>query len=94
MGKIILNVVPMIPLLNRLFNPKKFEFLIFEGLFFKSGKEHRLHELFESLLVTEKLYSALFWMDKKCPVYNSLNKYGKLGLAHHFVCLLYTSRCV
>lgn len=85
MGKIILNVVPVIPLLNQLFNPKKFEFLAFEGLFFKPGKEHCLYEIFEGLLAKEKLKSALFWMDEKCPYYKSLTGYGKLGLINNFV---------
>jgi len=85
MGKIILNIVPMIPLLNRLFNPKKFEFLAFEGLFFKPGNESKLHELFEGLLAKEKLKSALFWMDEKCPYYKTLSAYGKNGLINNFV---------
>ncbi len=85
MGKIILKVVPRIPLLNQLFNPKKFEFLAFEGLFFKPGKEKRLHELFEGLLAQEKLKSALFWLDEKCPWYKALTQYGRSGLINKFV---------
>ena len=84
-GKIILNVVPKIPLLNKLFNPKKFEFLAFEGLYFKPGNENRLHELFEALLAQEKLKSALFWMAEKSPYYKSLTQYGNLGLINKFV---------
>jgi len=85
MGKIILSVVPRIPLLNQLFNPDKFEFLAFEGLYFKPGKENRLHELFEGLLAQEKLKSSMFWLDVKCPVYKILNDYGRLGLINNFV---------
>lgn len=85
MGKIILRVVPKVPLLNKLFNPKKFEFLAFEGLYFKPGKENRLHELFEGLLEKEKLKSAMFWMAEKCPVYKALISYGRLGLINKFV---------
>lgn len=85
MGKIILNVVPLIPLFNKLFNPKKFEFLAFEGLFFKPGNEDRLHDLFKGLLAQEKLKSSLFWMGEKCPYYKALNNYGRLGLINNFV---------
>lgn len=85
MGKIILNVVPRIPLFNKLFNPKKFEFLAFEGIYFKPGKEKFLHELFEGLLAKEKLKSALFWMGEKCPWYRTLNQYGRSGLINKFV---------
>jgi L-amino acid N-acyltransferase YncA len=85
MGKVILNIVPVIPVLNRLFNPKKFEFLAFEGIFFKPGYEHILFDLFEGLLAKENLKSALFWMDEKCPYYKTLVTYGKLGLINNFV---------
>jgi hypothetical protein len=85
MGKIILNVVPRIPLLNKLFNPKKFMFLAFEGLYFKPGKEKQLHELFEGLLAQEKLKSALFWMGEKCPWRQALTRYGRMGLINKFV---------
>ncbi|MBK9570833.1 MAG: GNAT family N-acetyltransferase [Chitinophagaceae bacterium] len=85
MGKMILKAVPKIPLLNKLFNPKKFEFLAFEGLYFKPGKEDRLQELFEGLLAQEKLKSALFWMAEKCPSYKALMNYGRFGLINQFV---------
>jgi L-amino acid N-acyltransferase YncA len=85
MGKMMLNVVPGIPLLNKLFNPKKFEFLAFEGICFKPGKEKLLHELFEGLLAREKLKSALYWMGEKCPYRNALTRYGRMGLINKFV---------
>ena len=85
MGKIILNIVPRIPLLNKLFNPKKFLFLAFEGIYFKPGKEKQLQELFEGLLAQEKLKSALFWMGEKCPWRQELTRYGRLGLINKFV---------
>jgi RimJ/RimL family protein N-acetyltransferase len=84
-GKMILSVAPLIPLLNRLFNPKKFEFLAFEGLYFRPGKEHRLHELFEGLLAQEKLNTALFWMDEKSPDYKALAQFGRMGFINRFV---------
>lgn len=85
MGKIILATVPWVPLINRLFNPKKFEFLAFEGLIIKPGHEHRLQELFAGLLAKENLRSAMFWMDERCPWYKTLLKFGRLGLINQFV---------
>lgn len=85
MGKIIMNVLPHTPFLKRLFNPKKHEFLAFEGIYFKPGYEHKLHELFESLLHREKLNSALFWMGETCPYRKSILEFGKLGLIDQFV---------
>lgn len=84
-GKIIMNVVPHIPILNKLFNPKRFEFLAFEGIYFKSGYEHKLHELFEGLLAKENLKSSMFWMGETCPVKKDILKKGNLGLIHTFL---------
>lgn len=84
-GKIIMNVVPLIPLLNGLFNPKSFKFLAFEGIYFKPGSEHKLYELFEGLLAKENLKSSIFWMGDNCPVRKSIEETGSLGLIHSFV---------
>jgi len=85
MGKIIMNVLPNLPLINRLFNPKRFEFLAFEGIYFKHGHEHTLQKLFEGLLHQEKLHSALFWMGENCPYRQKLVMHGNLGLMNLFV---------
>jgi hypothetical protein len=60
-GKIVMNIVPVIPVLNKLFNPKRFEFLAFEGIYFKPGYEKQLYSLFEGLLAKDNLKSAIFW---------------------------------
>jgi len=84
-GKIIMHVLPHLPLINKLFNPNKFDFLAFEGIYFKAGHEKKLHQLFETLLAQEKLYSSLFWFGEKCPVRQSILQYGNLGLLNSFV---------
>ncbi|MBL7827473.1 MAG: GNAT family N-acetyltransferase [Saprospiraceae bacterium] len=85
MGKLIINVVPYIPLLNGLFNPSRFEFLAFEGIFVKPGYENRLAELFESLLAKEKLKSGMFWLGESCPIRDQILKNISTGLLHAFV---------
>jgi len=85
MGKIVMNLVPVIPILNTLFNPKRFEFLAFEGIYFKSGYEDQLYTLFEGLLAKENLKSAMFWLGKNCPIRKNILKKGQLGLIHTFV---------
>ena len=84
-GKIIMNVIPLIPILNKLFNPKRFEFLAFEGIYFKPGYEHKLYSLFEGLLAREKLKSSMFWMGRNCPVRKKIMKNGNLGMIHSFI---------
>ncbi len=85
MGKIIMNVVPQVPLLNKLFNPKRFEFLAFEGVYVKPGYEAQLGELFEGLLAKEKLKSAMYWMAENCPVRKRIMENVKPGLLHSFI---------
>jgi len=84
-GKIIMNVLPHTPLINRLFNPKKFQFLAIEGIYFKEGHLDTLLQLFEGLLHQEKINAALFWFAEDCPYRAALLKTGKLGLLHSFV---------
>jgi hypothetical protein len=85
MGKVIMNVLPHVPFLNKLFNPRRHEFLAFEGIYFKSGHEEKLHLLFEHLLHREKLNTALFWMGETCPYRKRIVALGNLGLINHFV---------
>lgn len=84
-GKIIMHVLPLIPLINKLFNPKKFNFLCFEGIYFKKGYEKKLLQLFEGLLAQEKQHSSLFWLGETCPVRKQILSNGKLGLLNNFV---------
>lgn len=84
-GKLIVNTLPYIPLLKKLFNPKHFAFAGFEGVYFKEGHENALHELFEGLLAQFGLNSAMFWLAEKCPYGKKLAAFGKLGLLHSFV---------
>lgn len=85
MGNIIMKGVPIIPVLNTLFNPKRFEFLAFEGIYVKSGYEDQLYALFEGLLAKEHLKSSMFWLGETCPIRTQLLKKGHLGLIHRFV---------
>lgn len=85
LGKILLKVIPHLPLLNTIFNPRKFKFASFEGIYFKPGYEDRLFELFEGLLVKQKLKTALFWMAEQSPHYEKIITHGRLGLFHNFV---------
>jgi RimJ/RimL family protein N-acetyltransferase len=84
-GKIVMNVVPVIPVLNKLFNPKRFEFLAFEGIYVEPGFEKLLTDLFEGLLAKEKLKSAMYWLHENCPVRKRILEKGKTGLIHSFI---------
>ncbi len=79
-GKITMKVLPLVPLISRLFNPKKFTPAIFEGIFFKEGHEQHLIELLEAVLEKMKLNTALIWLDNQSPLYKLLRNSKQLGL--------------
>jgi RimJ/RimL family protein N-acetyltransferase len=84
-GKLIMNIVPLIPVINKIFNPKRFEFLAFEGIYCKEGCEDKLYSLFESLLAKENLRSAMFWLGDNSPLRKKLEAKARLGLIHSFI---------
>ncbi len=88
-GKIIMHLLPYLPLLNRLFNPKKHCFLSLEGLYYKDGHQKELIILIEGLLNRFKMTSALIMLDKISPL-NQLftNNLGILNRISKKVCSL------
>lgn len=84
-GKILLSILPRLPIINQMFNPRHFEFITFEGIYHKVGEEAALYELIEGLLAQEKLKTAIFWLAKDAPLTQMILQRGKLGLMHQFV---------
>ena len=68
-GAFLLHVLPYFPLVNRYFNPKKFEFLTFDYMYVKSGHEDKLELLMESLLNKYKVTFSLIWQDLKSSLH-------------------------
>lgn len=81
-GKLILSIVPKIPLLNRLFNPSAFKFAAFEGLWHLPGYENRLFDLMETALADLKLNTGMLWLDRKSPL-DPIIRGGHLGILQH-----------
>lgn len=81
-GKIILNVLPKLPVLNKLFNPD-YRFVALEGLYVKKGHQQSLTALLESVLAIHKLSSGLIWLDTDSELYQMVSKLPK-GLMNYF----------
>lgn len=79
-GKIMINGLPYVPLISRLFNPKDFRFAGFEGIYCKKGYEKELFTLMESACSALNLYTGMLWMDSQSAMYDSLKNAGKWGL--------------
>ncbi|MCB0583821.1 MAG: hypothetical protein KDD06_00610 [Phaeodactylibacter sp.] len=81
----LLPVIPYTPLISRIFNPRDFRFLTFEGFFVEPGCEHRLQDILEALLARYGHHSALFWLDERDPFHQVLLEHNSMGLLHRFV---------
>ncbi len=81
-GKLILSILPRIPFLNRIFNPKAFKFGAYEGLWHLPGYESRLFDLMESALAALKLNTGMTWLDRKSPL-DPVIRGGHLGILQH-----------
>ena len=79
-GKIMMNVLPHIPIANRLFHPD-FKFLVFDSMFCKEGKEEQLLELLGHVLSEfGDVYSGWVMLDQEAPLYKKLNEINKWGI--------------
>lgn len=81
-GKITMKVVPHLPLLSRLFNPRDFRFAAFEGIYFLPGYEGAVFTLMEGVLAELGLHTGMLWLDDESELYQFFLQSGKLGLLH------------
>jgi RimJ/RimL family protein N-acetyltransferase len=84
MGKYVLPILPYVPIIRDIFNPKAFHFIAFEGVFAEPGYEAQLVDLFESVLYLKKRKTAMVWFDERDPLYIQLLQHNKLGLFNRF----------
>ncbi|MBK7408271.1 MAG: hypothetical protein IPJ40_09535 [Saprospirales bacterium] len=83
-GKYILPILPYVPVLRNIFNPKAFHFVNVEALYAEKGHEGALVDLFESILFLKKRHSIMAWFDARDPLYQFLVQQNKLGLHSRF----------
>jgi GNAT superfamily N-acetyltransferase len=79
-GKILLKILPYTPILKRLINPEKYEFLAIEGIFIESNSVEYLYPLMEAVLYHFSVTSALIELDSKSPILEILKQRQDLGL--------------
>lgn len=78
-GKIMLNVLPHVPLLSRMFNPNDFRFVAFDAIYCVKGNEAKLFKLMEHACAQLKLCAGMVWMDPGCELYKRMNAIGNWG---------------
>lgn len=84
-GAILTKVIPAIPFLNKLIQPKRHTFLVPEIVTAKSNDPKLIDELFSAILAEEKLNLMLWWIDQKDELYTSINHQVSWGLFHNLV---------
>jgi hypothetical protein len=78
-GKLMLNVLPRIPIISRMFNPNDFRFVAFDAIYCIKGKEAELFKLMEHACAQLKLNAGMVWMDPGCELYQRMNAIGNWG---------------
>jgi RimJ/RimL family protein N-acetyltransferase len=79
-GRLLLRVLPHVPVLRRLIKPDNHEFAALEALYVQPGREPELLRLLESVLAHFGYTSALVMLDTTSPLHKYLKNSGKLGL--------------
>lgn len=82
-GWFLLNILPHTPILRNYFNPKKFDFITFDFIYIKPGYEHKLAELYESMLAEFNVNISLNWHDVKSPFHGIMERMD-LGFLSNF----------
>jgi hypothetical protein len=79
-GKILVNVFPYIPAINRVFNPRKFKFVAADYVFWLPGHENALSALFETACKINKRSLLMAWPDTDGKLLKTYDKYINQGL--------------
>lgn len=79
-GRMVLAVLPYIPVLHRLFSAKDFHFLRFGNVYARMGYEAAVFTLVQALLARNHLHAGVAFMDKRSPVHRRIAAAGKFGL--------------
>ncbi len=78
-GKLMLKVLPRIPLISRMFNPNDFRFAAFDAIYCAKGKEAELFKLMEHACAQLEVCAGMVWMDPGCELYKRMNSAGNWG---------------
>lgn len=81
-GFLMLNMLPKIPFLNRLFQPDKLKFLAFDSLWFQEKHSVKVQKLMEHACAELGFYMGMIWLDANSSTTKSLLTKNKLGLLH------------
>jgi hypothetical protein len=84
-GWVMMKVLPGIPYFRRLFRPGEFRYLVFDAIYYRSGRESVLAELFESACAAEGFNTGLTWLDDRSELYDKLRTEVDMGVLNRML---------
>ena len=84
-GWVMMKVLPRAPYLRRLFSPGEFNFLVFDAIYCKKGREPFLYSLFESVCASEGFHTGLMWLDDRSEFYDKIRTEGRMGALNRII---------
>lgn len=78
-GSLLVKLIPYIPVINKIVNPKRHTFIVVEAVIAKNNDPKLVEELFSAILQQEKLNLIFWWIDTKDILYSSIRKRMKWG---------------
>ena len=84
-GFISHKILPRIPQLSKILNLKEFRFAGIEGIYFKTGYEHLLSSLLETVCYRYRIHFAFCYTDLHSPLMATLRQHVRKGLVSRFI---------
>ena len=80
MSKFMLKVMPYIPFIHKIFNPRSFRFIAVEGILYKKGSEKYFNEFYEALCHNFRMHFLLTWADTASDLFRDMDANLDFGL--------------
>lgn len=84
-GGLQVRILPYIPFLNKLIQPKEHTFLVPDVVCNPSGDIKDVQRLYEAVLAEEKLHTILWWNDTRDKLYQKAQTVFSWGLLHKVI---------
>lgn len=79
-GWIILHLLPKIPFLSSLIDPRRFTFLAFDGIWTEKGSEETLFDLMQTACADQNTHVGIVWADSQGALAEIFRTHKKFGL--------------
>ncbi|MDX1653036.1 MAG: hypothetical protein R3277_11120 [Brumimicrobium sp.] len=81
-GRMLINIIPFVPGVRKVVRPKAHHFTVVDTVWLKDPNAGDFEELMEGILEKEGKNTLIWWVDKKEPLYVSLENRVNWGLLH------------